>query len=86
MQKQANALHALTKKLENLENEDKRIREAEHDKMILRYNNVKKELETQQSIERVRLEKMIKTATLAGGKSTSSQQFYSSKGFNSASP
>ena len=48
-------LSALT--LDSIENEQMRVRETEHNKLLQRYQNVKKELENQQNLERIRLEK-----------------------------
>ena len=50
-------MNALRKKQEALEKEMMRTREREHEQMLQRYQNVKKELENQQNLDRIRLEK-----------------------------
>jgi len=42
---QQNEMHALRKKIENSMNEKLKSRELEHNKLLQRYQNVKKELE-----------------------------------------
>ena len=46
IKKQQNQLNALKKKLEAIENEDRRCRELDQNKMLQRYQNVNKELES----------------------------------------
>lgn len=48
---------ALQKKIEAGENEQKKQRALELEKMFLRYQNVKKELENKHKMEKQRLEK-----------------------------
>ena len=48
---------ALQKKIEAGENEQKKQRALELEKMFLRYQNVKKELENKHKLEKQRLEK-----------------------------
>ena len=48
---------ALQKKIEAGENEQKKNRALELEKMFLRYQNVKKELENKHKLEKTRLEK-----------------------------
>ena len=55
--RQQNEMNALKKKLESNLNERLNLREIEHKKLLKRYNNVKKEIENQQNIERQKLEK-----------------------------
>ena len=50
--KQQNEMNALKKKLEANLNERLKLREVEHNKLLQRYQNVKKEIENQQNIER----------------------------------
>ena len=50
-------MHALQKKIEAGENEQKKQRALELEKMFLWYQNVKKELENKHKIEKQRLEK-----------------------------
>ena len=64
-----------------------KTREQEQDKMLQRYQNVKKELENQQNLERIKIEKLFGKQLLASqslqsyknNKETS--QMYSTKGF-----
>lgn len=55
--KQQNEMNALKKKLEANLNERLKLRETEHNKLLQRYQNVKKEIENQQNIERIKFEK-----------------------------
>lgn len=57
IQKQQNEMNALKKKLEANLNERLKLRETEHNKLLQRYQNVKKEIENQQNIERIKFEK-----------------------------
>ncbi len=57
IQKQQNEMQAMRKKLEGIQSEQMKLRETEHNKLLQRYQNVKKELENQQNLERIRLEK-----------------------------
>jgi len=50
-------MNALKKKLEANLNERLKLRETEHNKLLQRYQNVKKEIENQQNIERIKFEK-----------------------------
>ena len=61
MSKQTNEMNALKKKLEGRMNERLKVREVEHNKILQRYQNVKKEIENQQNIERVKRERQYKT-------------------------
>ena len=74
IQKQQNEMNALKKKLEANLNERLKLRETEHNKLLQRYQNVKKEIENQQNIERNKFEKAFMNAntrpmTASGGKS-----------------
>lgn len=60
MTKQQNEMNALKKKLEGRMNERLKLREVEHNKILQRYQNVKKEIENQQNLERIRIEKAYK--------------------------
>ena len=51
MAKQTKEMAALKKKLEAKMQERLKIRESEHNKILQRYQNVKKEIENQQRIE-----------------------------------
>mmetsp|Transcript_13826 Transcript_13826/g.23585 ORF Transcript_13826/g.23585 Transcript_13826/m.23585 type:complete len:107 (-) Transcript_13826:59-379(-) len=53
-------MNALKKKLEANLNERLKLRETEHNKLLQRYQNVKKEIENQQNLERIRFEKDFK--------------------------
>lgn len=50
-------MNSLKKKLEANLNERLKLRENEHDKLLQRYQNVKKEIENQQNIEKIKFEK-----------------------------
>ena len=56
-QKQENEMDALRKRIIAGENEQKKQRAIELERMFQRYQNVKKELESQHKMERIRLEK-----------------------------
>lgn len=58
-------MSALRKKCDGVLNEMRRTRDIEHEKMLQRYANVKKELESQQGLERVKLEKLFGKQMLA---------------------
>lgn len=57
IQKQQNEMHATRKKQEAVMSEKLKIRDHEHNQLLQRYQNVKKELENQQNLERIKLEK-----------------------------
>ena len=57
IQRQQNEMNALKKKLEANLNERLKLRETEHNKLLQRYQNVKKEIENQQNIERIKFER-----------------------------
>lgn len=57
IQKQQNEMNALKKKLEANLNERLKLRETEHNKLLQRYQNVKKEIENQQNIEKIKFER-----------------------------
>lgn len=65
MSKQSNEMSALKKKLEARMNERLKLREVEHNKILQRYQNVKKEIENQQNIERIKKERVYATAATA---------------------
>ena len=71
IQKQQQQMNALKKKLDGIMNEERRLREQEQDKMIQRYQNVKKELETQQNLDRIKQEKLFGKQILAAQTSLS---------------
>lgn len=52
-------MNALKKKLESNLNERLKLRETEHNKLLQRYQNVKKEIENQQNLERIKFEKTM---------------------------
>lgn len=52
-------MNALKKKLEANLNERLKLRETEHNKLLQRYQNVKKEIENQQNLERIKFEKTM---------------------------
>jgi hypothetical protein len=53
-------MNALKKKLEANLNERLKERETQHNKLLQRYQNVKKEIENKQNIERISFEKAFK--------------------------
>jgi len=63
IQKQQNEMNALKKKLESNLNERLKLRETEHNKLLQRYQNVKKEIQNQQTIELAKFEKQYNTVT-----------------------
>ena len=71
MQKQQVEMSALRKKLEGKMNERLKLREVEHNEILQRYENAKKQLENSQTLERNKLEKHYQTrpGTAKGGKS-----------------
>ena len=58
-------MNALKKKREGNLNERLKLRETEHNKLLQRYQNVKKEIENQQNIERNKFEKAFKNVKLS---------------------
>jgi hypothetical protein len=56
-------MNALKKKLEANLNERLKLRETEHNKLLQRYQNVKKEIENQQNIDRIKFEKQYASIT-----------------------
>jgi len=63
--KQQNEMAALRKKLEGRMNERLKLREVEHNKILQRYQNVKKEIENQQNIEKNKKERAYQLNTKA---------------------
>lgn len=59
MSKQQNQMNALKKKCDAVINGDDKTRIEDETKMLQRYQNVKKELETQQNLERIKLETLL---------------------------
>ena len=68
IQKQQNEMNALKKKLEGNLNERLKLRENEHNKLLQRYQNVKKEIENQQNLERIKYEKQFKAHNIGGSR------------------
>jgi len=68
MQKQSNEMNALRKKVQGKMNERLKLREVEHNEILQRYENAKKMLENQQTVERNKLEKHYSTRPLPGSK------------------
>lgn len=66
-------MNALKKKLEGNLNERLKLRETEHNKLLQRYQNVKKEIENQQNIERIKFENAFK-GKLGGRPATATQR------------
>lgn len=65
--RQQNEMNALKKKLEGNLNERLKLRENEHNKLLQRYQNVKKEIENQQNLERIKYEKAFKVQNGGSG-------------------
>jgi len=65
-------MNALKKKLEANLNERLKLRETEHNKLLQRYQNVKKEIENQQNIDRIKFEKQY--ASVTNARPTTAQQ------------
>ena len=65
IQKQQNEMNALKKKLEGNLNGRLKIREQKHNELLQRYQNVKKEIENQQNLERIKYEKAYSNSVKA---------------------
>ena len=74
IQKQQNEMNALKKKLEANLNERLKLRETEHNKLLQRYQNVKKEIENQQNLERIKFEKQMNQKLGASRPGTATQR------------
>lgn len=75
MQKQQTEMNALRKKLEGRMNERLKLREVEHNKILQSYENSKRAIENQQTLERNKLEKAFKVRPgTAQGQSTMQSQ------------
>lgn len=61
--KQGNEMAALKKKLEGRMNEKLKMREVQHNWLLQRYQNVKREIENQQNIEKVKRERAYAVMT-----------------------
>ena len=70
MQKQANEVQALRKRIDAGENEQRKQRALELERLLQRYQNVKKELEMQQRLEKQRLQKGSKQRPGTASRST----------------
>lgn len=64
--KQGKEMAALQKKLESKMLDRMKMREVEHNKILQRYQNVKKEIESQQNIERQKRERAYKVSERPG--------------------
>lgn len=60
-------LVALQKRIQTGREEQKKQRHQDLERLLQRYQNVKAELEAQQNLERVRMEKLVQSGTLTGG-------------------
>ena len=69
MQKQANEMAAHKKRLELRMNERLKEREIEHNRILQRYQNVKKEIENQQNLERCKKERAYNVRPATASKS-----------------
>lgn len=73
---QKNEMNALKKKLESRMNERLKFRDVEHNKILQRYANVKKEIQNQQNLERIDMERKFNKRP---GTATSRSQMGTSK-------
>ena len=64
--KQSKEMAALQKKLESKMLDRMKMREVEHNKILQRYQNVRKEIESQQNIERQKRERAYKVSERPG--------------------
>jgi len=88
IQKQANEMNALRKKIETGMNERLKQREIEHNKLLQRYQNVKRELENQQNLERNKVERSFTrpgTASVMGGSRSQANMTQSKMSYQSSS-
>lgn len=60
-------LVALQKRIQTGREEQKKQRHQDLERLLQRYQNVKAELEAQQNLERVRMEKLVQSGALTGG-------------------
>jgi hypothetical protein len=60
-------LVALQKRIQTGREEQKKQRHQDLERLLQRYQNVKAELEAQQNLERVRMEKLVQSGSLTGG-------------------
>lgn len=58
---------ALQKRIQTGREEQKKQRHQDLERLLQRYQNVKAELEAQQNLERVRMEKLVQSGALTGG-------------------
>jgi len=72
-------MNALKKKLEANLNERLKLRETEHNKLLQRYQNVKKEIENQQNIERIKFEKQYAGVAKGGRPQSAHRSMMGSK-------
>lgn len=72
--KQQNEMNALQKKLEARMAERLKVRESDHNKLLQRYQNQKKEVENQQNLERIKLEKQYAVKQNRPGTATGRSQ------------
>jgi hypothetical protein len=79
-------MFALKKKMDTMENNSMKQREGEHNKLLQRYQNVKKELDNQQNLERIKFEKLNNRPSTASrsqystfGNSPSKKSLHSSR-------
>jgi hypothetical protein len=60
-------LVALQKRIQTGREEQKKQRHQDLERLLQRYQNVKAELEAQQNLERVRMEKLVQSGALTSG-------------------
>lgn len=79
-------LVALQKRIQTGREEQKKQRHHDLERLLQRYQNVKMELEAQQNLERIRMEKLVQSGALMGSrKKKSSKTQRSSSAGNAAS-
>jgi hypothetical protein len=61
-------LVALQKRIQTGREEQKKSRHHDLERLLQRYQNVKMELEAQQNLERIRMEKLVQSGALMGSK------------------
>lgn len=92
IQKQQQQMNALKKKADNALNEDRKLRDEMHNKLVQRFNNAKRQQESAQNVDRVKIESQFGKQMLASQTSLSyglkknDNAFVSSKGFQTNSP
>ncbi|KAL4500586.1 hypothetical protein ABPG72_003010 [Tetrahymena utriculariae] len=84
-QRQLNELNALRQRIQSGQEEQKKIRTQELEKLLQKYNNVKKELETTQVQEHSRMERSLKNGSVINASKIMNQSRISNASFAKAS-